>query len=216
MSLKINQLFNIPNEIITSIITEWLCMKELCIFDTSINNKDFRFKLLNLMQSNHSLFNGKDGNSTNIKFLTWISLREISIRKLIINQSIISTLNNTDMLENILRNSPRLEILQFWIMEYSNHCLIDDNIIDKISECCKDLMEIRLYAAFKITDKGIISISNKLLGLKKLNLRVCYNITDTSIINISKNLTNLLDLDISGCNGITDAGSIKIAEKLLG
>lgn len=106
MSFKKIKLFDLPVELIASILTEWLKLNEVCLLDSAMNNRKQRLELLNIMKSNITLFDGNyiksiNGNSENI---SWISLRKLSIKKLIINDLLYIDIND---LNDIIKKSPR-------------------------------------------------------------------------------------------------------------
>ena len=93
---------------------------------------------------------------------------------------------------------------------------ITDTGLITISEHCPNLKSLKLYYCHEITDASIISISTHCTGLKLLNLRNCDQITDASIISISSHCTGLQSLDLWLCCQISDVSIIPISENCTG
>lgn len=81
---NINLIFQLPNELVILLFTVWLKMKDVCVFDTSLCDKKQRVRLLNIMKL-ETIFDGYEENLiTKGKYLNWLIIREMSIKKLII------------------------------------------------------------------------------------------------------------------------------------
>ena len=88
---------------------------------------------------------------------------------------------------------------------------ITDTGLINISECCHKLENLKVDCCDRITDASIISISTHCIGLQSLNLVECRQISDVSIISISNYCTGLQSLNLEGCHKITDASIISIS-----
>jgi hypothetical protein len=215
MSFNIDNLFQLlPSDVMINLLTKWLNMRDVCIFDTAICNKKNRLIYLNYLKSNITIFDGIYLNS-NLICSNWIIAREISVKKLKYNSYYTFNAIDINIMKNIIKLSPKLQSYELNSYNYNNQfsLLNNDDYFSVISSNCKQLRDLKFYRC-GITDKAIIKISENLLNLQYLNLAFCEYITDYSIVKIARNLTNLEHLDISGCVRITDIGLIKISENL--
>jgi hypothetical protein len=65
--------------------------------------------------------------------------------------------------------SLNIQYIEFEDNYQINKCVISNEIINEISNNCKELIEFKLSDCKLINDIGIDSLASELLGLKKLN-----------------------------------------------
>lgn len=205
MSIKLKDFYKLNNDLISLILTEWLDMKEICIFDTAICNKKQRELFLIYLKLLY--FEGYEENKkTQQSYLKYLKLRGMSMKSIKCTYDSIFTL---DSLTCVLNNSSRLQKIEI------NKNFVNDYICDKISTCSNELDNINLAKCVLITDIGIIKLAENLKGLKVLNLSFNSKITDISVIKLAELQTNLQSLDLADIYNLTDNGIIKVAENLL-
>jgi hypothetical protein len=90
-----------------------------------------------------------------------------------------------------------------------SHCeSISDISLGHIGRNCQRLKELRVGWCIQITNKGVYSFAQtanpKMLTV--LDLSACRKLTDDGVIGLSESLVNLEELSLYYCNKVTDAG----------
>jgi hypothetical protein len=214
MLIKLKDFLALNIDLLSSIFTQWLDLKNTCKFDSAICNKKQRELFLNCLKL--LVFEGYEENKkTGQCYLKYLKLRNISVKTIKCTYDSRFTL---DSLTNVLNNSKKLQIIN--INEYScnlknDKSIINDFICDKISKCSNELKIVNLSRCTLISDIGAIKLAENLKGLKVLNLSYNSKITDVSIIKITQFQTNLQSLELANLHHLTDNGIVKIAENLI-
>ena len=91
--------------------------------------------------------------------------------------------------------------------------ITDDGLLG-LSENCNDLKSLHISECGNITDTGMIAIINK-CNLQSLDIGWCESITDSSILQISNKCDQLQELNIASCNNITDTSLIEIGKNCI-
>lgn len=88
--------------------------------------------------------------------------------------------------------------------------VISDNSMNNLATL-NNLTNLDITRCKRISNIGIIILSNSLINLMKLNISYCYFISDNSMDSLSK-LVNLTELNIMHCMKITDLGMIHLCK----
>jgi hypothetical protein len=68
----------LPDALLSEIFSEWIELKDLTRFDSSVTNHDFRHNVLEIIKSQQITFHNKDAFEQN-RSMHWISLRKINL-----------------------------------------------------------------------------------------------------------------------------------------
>lgn len=185
-----------------------------------------------------------------IKFFTSKSrcFTDASISKIIENRDCWANLQSLDLklcslslesYRNIIRCTPNLlnlvlnDVRDETVLQVAASCLslqslsiadggvLTDISIQKLFECCTQLISFSLHNGLEISDLTTPNSKNFPLGLQKVDLHTCYYMSGYTIQKIIENCRELTSLDISdiGCdedelgdNEMTDALVIRIAD----
>uniref|UniRef100_A0A7S2KZM1 Uncharacterized protein n=1 Tax=Leptocylindrus danicus TaxID=163516 RepID=A0A7S2KZM1_9STRA len=175
--------------------------------------------------------NLKNTNPTNqcFKDLCLPALKNINISGCF-NLSDLSWLQNSNCLEcltacgvnlltsEIVKNS----VVKMTCLKYINfascHLFTDRLITDALSSNSAlqtSLAEINLSGCIRITDAGVLYLTENFRNIVSLSLEGCRRITDKSTKHIADNLMMLEKLNLNGCKGISES-KLKAMEELFG
>eukprot|EP01038_Epipyxis_sp_PR26KG_P005606 gene5606-7738_t len=210
-------LLSLPKSLFRALLSDWLSMEDTCNLDSSICNKNYRKRFLNMISSSDNdtilsglilangayvqnalipIFGTNSLNSTiaskeyvhyQANYLRWLQLRNINIYYLEFHSP--QSFHLCEKISSILTNSSIISHLRIIKLKDRNN-----NISDEI------LMNI-----FCNNNKNNNSQNFRFQFLTEVYLYNCYRINDESIEYIANNCKeNLLVFHVSGCRNITD------------
>eukprot|EP01041_Mallomonas_annulata_P014540 gene14540-30950_t len=215
-----------PDVFSSKILFDLLEMKDICLFDTAVMNKEVRKYFLGCLQSvvyNHPM------RIINELHCKWIYLRKLTCTDVSFKygwnfsnlpnliEICHSTLIKCDMM-SCNQSYVTTDILKFLALGFdqlkdldlSSIRRVDDEAITYFAQSCP-MLSILSLSSTNITDNGISIIGKYCHQLTSLILNSC-NITDKAILPLAQGCTKLLKLDISDIQDITKLGLSLLAQ----
>lgn len=110
-------LFDLPDALCTELLSEWLCIRDVGLLDTSVCSNQWRFQLLKIITTLPGTF----GFSDRIEYLHWINIREIRLIKLFADDYLTSS----DWMTEISSHWKHLKSL---VVSEFNGCTFGDRV----------------------------------------------------------------------------------------
>jgi hypothetical protein len=205
-------IFRLPDDIMLSVICDWLDVTSLCKCDTSLCNKQNRYELLNLYKLDYSVIKNSKPNFHN--YIDWIKSKQIKFKSFFG----LEKLEDTDNLQYTRDTIKYYDNITFsssgfgWHVKYSPTArrAMANNF--KTMTNCKNLTNCTL-TCFCLTDVSMMEFASceKLINLT-INFRD-KQVTDKSLVLLPKNWKNLKSLKIIGdYKNFTDLFVLEIAK----
>jgi hypothetical protein len=226
-----------PTEIHSEIFSNFLCLEDICRFDSALCNKNKRSLYLECIGSESCIWQGDDHRNFNSNAISWLQTRSIKVRHLKCNEitdviavkigsfgsclhwlSIRCCKDTVDermdgIFVTMIDGCPNLQSV-----ELSNCRGTSDDTIIMLAERCQHLRSLHLTGnisklnRFQITDRGIERLAEVHPNLDSLTLEQCYHITDISIKKVAEKCPKLNSLNLRSCINITDASIVRLSK----
>ena len=176
-----------PDDLIVSLLVEWLGIQNLAHLDSAICHHKTRPLFLGLLSSEHpgisSVAFMNKALVLNSGVVSWLESRRIFMKHLKFRGDSYDTFVPSPFLPT---TGGRVQCLWF-----SNCYNITDTGLRSIAEGCPNLQPLKLNNCYSITDAGLGSIAEGCSGLQSLDLRHCYSITNEGVQMIRESYPNL-------------------------
>jgi hypothetical protein len=159
-------IFCLNVDVITSLLIDWLDVKDLCYFDSAILNKKNRKLLLSIMNKDFFVLEGLENSLTN-HYYEWLIKRNISIRKLTVTAD-----NSLDLVKKVIKNT-KLIYLNVNMFTFS----ISTEYINEISYNLSNLITIDLGYCISMNDYSLSCLVEYIHNVENINLSNCYNLS---------------------------------------
>lgn len=114
----------------------------------------------------------------------------------LINPSIFRCSKNMNNL--VLSLAPKFTKLQILILRQDKPQL-EDNAVETVANCCRDLQILDLSKSFKLTDRSLYALAHGCPNLTNLNISGCSAFSDIALAYLASFCRKLKSLNLCGC-----------------
>jgi hypothetical protein len=164
--------YDLPQEILCLIFSNYLSVDDVCRFDSAISNHKKRPLFQLCIGSDACIWRGDKKKSVNSKGISWLNAKNIKIKHLKCGR---------------VDDEMALQIAGFGIhVQYLDFEDINDRNLIMIVEGCPNVRDLALSRCWQITDTSAIKVVECYRDIESLNISRCPSITDDGLIAIAE------------------------------
>jgi len=181
-------------------VLQWLTLRELCKFDTSMGEKRGRVKLLRVMSSEAVCYERGDEDCRGymkMPCLAWLRMRGVGVQRLHFNVMLKNKYCANGFIDKTFKQMSNLTDVSC-----SGWC--KDDVLVTLSEHCHRIVSVNFSGCADITDTGITMLAKGCPLIRNLVLAFCRKISDIGVKALALGCRSIISIDLNTCELISD------------
>jgi hypothetical protein len=196
----IKAVLSLLSAILVPLLTDWIEIDDLAVFDTSICNHEERHVFLHIISRDNF------SHSTSVlhfrkKYWKWIVLRGIKIRKVSLKYFTKNRLHSILPFFSYVSKIHHLEM---------PCCSNLDYIVQHYGE---KILSLNVSGSTNLNDEWLLNLLRQLSNLTAVDICECKELSDVSVANLVHCCLNLVSVNLCLCDGMTSESCVTVVKQ---